>query len=226
LVYGPGRSPLSGATFDDGANRYVLAVYDVGIRAAPVLLAMLVIPDSVGGMLSTNLVVRGGHAFFVNGAGVVEVDVSDPRDPWQTGWLPMGDYDPESLDVDGDFLYVQCQHTDLFVYDISRGLSQAVELAHLGTHVAEITRLHGYQLLSATANGLYLTDVPRSPSEPAWDLMARWREADEPAGDPTVCDEGDTGNPEDRRCGCATGSSAAPSFLLLLAPLMVRRRSR
>ncbi len=250
LVYGTGRSQLSGSLLDSGEDSYVLVDYDVAIPAAPVMLAMLEIPDSGGGMLSTNVVIRGEAAFFVNGVGVVQVDVSDPRNPFQVGSLLMDGYDPESLDVAGDFLYVQCQHDDLLVYDISGGLSSAVEAGHGYTYVSEITRLHGYQLLSATADGLYLTDVPRSADTPAGPVEVRWYQADQAPEDPS-CDTGGTGHTGDTAqplphdsgaagqqdsgktdaggCGCRQarpgGRSQAASFLsfLVLATCFQRR---
>ncbi len=233
LVYGTGRSALSGSLLDSGADSWALVIYDLTVPSAPVMVGMLELADTSGGMLSTNLVLRGESAWFVNGVGVVQVDISDPRQPVELGRLVMDGYDPESLDVHGDFLYVQCQHSDLFVYDIADGLDQAVELGHLGTHVAEITKLHGHQLLSATANGLYLTDVPRSADTPAGSLTVRWHAATDPAGDPGRCDTGldDTGDGDPGRCGrcgCASGGRGALSMLFVLFPglIWMNRRRR
>ena len=227
LVYGGGGTELSGGYLDEGKAIRALVIYDVGIPAASLLLSLQEVPDSVGGVLSTNVALRGEKAYFVNGVGVVEADVSDPREPVRTDYLvidscPEGD--PESLDVAGDHLYVQCQHWTVLVYDISQGLAEAVELGALESHVGEITKLSGYQLLSATANGLYLYDVPRSPDEPVGPVTVSYYEADAPAGDPAECgSQGVTG------CSCAAGPRAPRALglaLLGLAALAVGRRGR
>ncbi len=224
LVYGVTRYELPGGLFDSGQPTWGATVYDAAIPSAPLLLSFVEVPGAIGGMLSTRLVVRGGVAWFTDGLGAVALDLSDPR---QAAILDRVDLsaevgDPESLDVAGDYLYVQAQHWAMGVFDISGGLSSASAVGIDSTHVAEITRLKGHQLLSATAAGLYLTDVPRSPDVPAGPLTVTWFPADEPPADPAACgddDDDDSATPAPD-CSCDASSEAGGALPLLALPLI------
>lgn len=115
----------------------------------------------------------------------------------------------------------------------SDGLSSATSVGGGSAHVAEITRLKGNQMLSATANGLYLTDVPRSPDTPAGPLTARWFAATAPPDDPGTCGDDDDGDPlpptQTDDCACeGSGASDRPGpwGLCLVVALIAPRRRR
>jgi hypothetical protein len=239
LVFGVARYETSGALFESGQPGFGATVYDTAVPVAPVLVSYVEIPDAIGGMLSTRGVVRGSVAWFTDGLGAVALDLADPRPAQVLDRVDLSADlgDPESLDVAGDFLYVQAQHWAMGVYDISGGLSAASPVGLDETHVAEVTRLKGHQLLSATAAGLYLTDVPRSADAPAGPLTVIWFPADEPPADPSACGDGEPGDDDDSAteaasCACRSdlGRGAAASFLpsltflAVLIPLLMRRR--
>ena len=246
LVYGSGRGATGGSVFESGEDTFTARVYDVGIRVAPMLTGWTDVHDASGGPLTTNVVVRGDVAYFTTGSGVVAVDVSDPCAP--TVVDAMGDpgcpegADVEALDVAGDYLYTNCQHWISYVHDISQGLSGAQEVGVVDTHVNEITRLHGYQMLTSAANGLYLIDVPRSPDTPAGPVTVSYHVADEPPGDPADCGDDDDDDDvsddddtviEDDDCSCdASGLGGQGTLTVALIAcvglvfVMTRRRNR
>lgn len=129
------------------AESDLLSIYSLDNPAAPQLLGEL----SLGYFLS-DLAISGQYAYVLKEEGGMRVvDISDPSNPAEVGYLDLGVDDASIIAVAGDFAYLGTWNGKVFMADISTPQSP-VDLGSYDTPLVEISDI------KIAGNRVYISD--------------------------------------------------------------------